>query len=121
MEQNSSLEESLRSGSKFQIPVVFILIVAVLFFGFWYTIETGEVGVKMRFGKYDMQEVPPGLHRNSARKSTASGVGGMALGPGALGLDVSFDCFRRNVARRGHEVGPSPHTWKFLEPGEFLP
>ncbi len=62
MEQNTSLEEVLRSGSKLLIPVVFILIVAVLFFGFWYTIETGEVGVKMRFGKYDMQEVPPGLH-----------------------------------------------------------
>ena len=41
---------------------VFLVILAVIFFGSWYVIETGEVGVKMRFGKYNMNEVPPGLH-----------------------------------------------------------
>lgn len=41
--------------------ILAVLVVSVLF-GSWYTIETGEVGVKMRFGKYSMQEVGPGLH-----------------------------------------------------------
>lgn len=46
----------------FFIGVIVFLVLAIIFFGSWYTIETGEVGVKIRFGKYDMQEVLPGLH-----------------------------------------------------------
>ncbi len=51
-----------RKIGTFLLVLLMVFILGALFFGSWYTIETGEVGVKMRFGKYDMQEVGPGLH-----------------------------------------------------------
>jgi regulator of protease activity HflC (stomatin/prohibitin superfamily) len=62
----SDLKSNFSSGFFFQMPgflvMLLLLLCAVFLLGFWYTIETGEVGVKVRLGKYDMNEISPGLH-----------------------------------------------------------
>jgi len=53
------IKEKLSGKVKF-IPLILVLL--IIFFGSFYIIETGQVGVKVRLGKYDMEEVGPGLH-----------------------------------------------------------
>ncbi len=40
----------------------FFFVVVLILLGSFYTIETGEVGVLSKFGKYDFDEKQPGLH-----------------------------------------------------------
>ena len=51
------------TGEWLNIPVIILIVVCILVLkSAIYTIETGFVGVKARFGRYFMDEVEPGIH-----------------------------------------------------------
>ena len=59
---------SLKDKNNFKRKIIGIVSIVLIFFfiifcfSLIYTIETGFVGVKVRFGKYSMDEVEPGIH-----------------------------------------------------------
>lgn len=56
---NIIFDESFKKLAIVLVPVIFVLIIV---FSSVYTVETGYVGVLSRFGRFNMDEIQPGLH-----------------------------------------------------------
>ncbi len=60
---NTDLHHLIPSGLKLSsiIGIIGVVLVAIIFWNLWFTVEPEEVGVVFRFGRY-VREAPPGLN-----------------------------------------------------------